>query len=149
MGLFPFAPEPPPKRLTLGPLEAEILEILWDADGATARQVLDRILEDPDRELTQPSVMTVLNRLAEKGWLRREKRGRHYWWRPALSRERARALQACEHLDRFLALGNADAVAACVDRFDAASLDKIEALAAKLREARRRRETDPGEAEHP
>jgi len=142
VGLFPVNRDPSPKRLSLGPLEAEILEILWDCDGATARQILDHILEDPDRELTQPSVMTVLNRLVEKGWLLREKRGRHYWWRPALSRDRARALQACEHLDRFLALGNADAVAACVDRFDAASLDKIEALAAKLREARQRREGD-------
>jgi predicted transcriptional regulator len=145
VALFPINPAPSPKRLSLGPLEAEILDILWTHDGATARQILDHILEDPDRELTQPSVMTVLHRLVDKGWLRQEKRGRHYWWRPVLSRDRARALQACEHLDRFLALGNADAVAACVDRFDAASLDKIEALAAKLREVRRRREGDRSE----
>ena len=141
MGLLFWGGGAEPKRLSLGPLETEILEILWELEGATARQVLDRILLDPDRELTQPSVMTVLNRLAEKGWLRREKRGRNYWWRPALSRDRARALQACEHLDRFLALDNTDAVAACVDRFDAASLDKIEALAEKLRQARRDRDT--------
>ena len=39
-----------PKQLSLGPLEAEILHIIWDLGGATVKDIHDRILADPDRE---------------------------------------------------------------------------------------------------
>ena len=56
-----------PKQLSLGPLEAEILNIVWQLNKATVKNVHDRILSDPNRELAYTSVTTVLRRLTQKG----------------------------------------------------------------------------------
>ena len=58
-----------PQKLSLGPLEAEILEIVWSLGTATVKDVHQKILANPDRELAYTSVTTVLRRLSEKGWL--------------------------------------------------------------------------------
>ena len=61
-----------PRQLSLGPLEAEILAIIWARGRVTAKEIHDHILADPDRDLALASVTTVLQRLAKKGWLNRE-----------------------------------------------------------------------------
>ncbi|MDR9401936.1 MAG: BlaI/MecI/CopY family transcriptional regulator, partial [Halothece sp. Uz-M2-17] len=58
-----------PKKLSLGWLEQEILEIVWDLGCASVKAIHERILSDPDRELAYTSVTTVLHRLTQKGWL--------------------------------------------------------------------------------
>jgi predicted transcriptional regulator len=65
------------------------MEVLWaheDSGGepATARE-LGRALAD--RDLAYTTVMTVLDRLAKKGFLRRTRDGRAWRYRPAASRE--------------------------------------------------------------
>lgn len=65
------------------------MEVLWaheDAGGqpATAREV-GRALAG--RDLAYTTVMTVLDRLAKKGFLRRTRDGRAWRYRPAASRE--------------------------------------------------------------
>jgi predicted transcriptional regulator len=39
-----------PKQLSLGPLESELLNIIWDSTRISATDIHDRILADPDRE---------------------------------------------------------------------------------------------------
>jgi predicted transcriptional regulator len=51
-----------PKQLSLGPLETEILQIVWELGAVTVKDVHERILSDPDRELAYTSVTTVLKR---------------------------------------------------------------------------------------
>ena len=70
---MPNFPSYRPKQLSLGPLESEILHIIWDLTTVTVKDVHQRILSDPDRELAYTSVTTVLKRLTEKGWLACEK----------------------------------------------------------------------------
>jgi predicted transcriptional regulator len=132
-----------PKSLSLGPLETEILEIIWQLDGATAKSIHDRILADPDRELTYASVSTVLHRLVSKGWLVRKKHQRSaFIWKPCLSRHEAQVLQAHHQVKQLLAIGNADLVAAFADELDNASLDQFEAIAQRLKAARQQRQED-------
>ncbi|TDC63134.1 BlaI/MecI/CopY family transcriptional regulator [Actinomadura sp. GC306] len=74
----------------LGELERTVMEVLWareDAGGqaATARDV-SRALAN-DRDLAHTTVMTVLDRLAKKGFLARERDGRAWRYRPVASRE--------------------------------------------------------------
>lgn len=133
-------PDYRPKQLSLGPLENEILEILWEFESATVREIHDRILSDPDRELTQASVTTVLNRLAQKGWVVCHKQEKAFQWQPRISQEEAKVLQAHAQLSQFLAVGNPDVVAAFADSLDAASLDQLEAIAERIRAARQARE---------
>ncbi len=130
-----------PKQLSLGSLEAEILEILWTLGSATVKEIHDRILADPDRELAYASVTTVLRRLSNKGWVSCDKHDRAFQWRPLVSREAAQVLQAHNRLQKLLeTIGNPDVVAAFANELDHASADKLEAIAQRLKIAREARE---------
>ena len=133
-------PDYRPKQLSLGPLETEILEIVWELGSVTVKQVHEQILSDPERELAYTSVTTVLRRLTKKGWLSCNKQGRAFYWQPLVSCEQAQAIQAYEQLHRFLAVSNPDVVASFADSLDAASLEQIEAIAQRLETLRRQRE---------
>jgi predicted transcriptional regulator len=134
-------PHHSPKQLSLGSLESEILEILWTLGSATVKEIHDRILTDPDRELAYASVTTVLRRLGNKGWVCCDKQDRAFQWQPMVSREEAQVLQAHDRLQKFLAIGNPDVVAAFANELDHASADKLEAIAQRLKIAREARET--------
>ena len=61
------------------------MEVLWQTDTAlTVRQVSNGL---DQRELAHTTVMTVLDRLAKKGFARRERDGRAWRYRPAATRE--------------------------------------------------------------
>ena len=133
-----------PHQLSLGPLEREILEIIWAQGGATVKEIHDSILADPDRDLSQASVTTVLHRLVKKGWLQRQPRGKGeegrarsvYRWQPTVSQDEARVLAAHDQLKQFLALGQPDLVASFADSLDRADLEQLEEIAARLRHLR-------------
>ena len=58
----------------LGELERAIMDVLWESDEPlTVRQVGAHLT---DRDLAHTTVMTVLDRLAKKGFARRERDGR-------------------------------------------------------------------------
>ncbi|MDY7014825.1 MAG: BlaI/MecI/CopY family transcriptional regulator [Cyanobacteriota bacterium] len=133
-------PERRPQHLSLGPLETEILEILWELGSTTVKDIHERILADPDRELAYTSVTTVLNRLTQKGWLSCDKQQRAFVWRPTISRYEARVLKSHERLNRFLETSNPDVVAAFADSLDAASVEQIQAIAQRLQAVRQARE---------
>ncbi len=133
-----------PKQLSLGPLETEILKIIWELGSVTVKDVHELILTNPNRELAYASVTTVMNRLAKKGWLACDKQGRSYIWYPLISEFQAKTLQAYEQLNQFLAVGNPDVVAAFADRLDHDSVEQIQAIAAKLQSLRdAKEEQDP------
>jgi predicted transcriptional regulator len=129
-------PEYRPKQLSLGPLETEILKIVWELGSATVKDIHDRILSDPDRELAYASVTTVLNRLTQKGWLKCDRQERSFIWQPLLSEAEAQAIQAYEQLQQFLAVGNPDIVAAFADSLDRSSIDQIAAISQRLQAIR-------------
>jgi predicted transcriptional regulator len=144
-----------PRQLSLGPLEAEILAIIWAQGRATAKEIHDHILADPDRDLALASVTTVLQRLTKKGWLRREAippeesghSRRVYGWQPTVSQREAKMLTAHQQLQSFLAVGSPDLVAAFADSLDGADLDKLDAIAARLRALRHHQSSNQGEEE--
>jgi predicted transcriptional regulator len=61
------------------------MEVLWQTDSPlTVRQVSNGLTQ---RNLAHTTVMTVLDRLAKKGFARRERDGRAWRYRPAATRE--------------------------------------------------------------
>ena len=67
----------------LGPLESELVRSLWDAGKPlTVRELLEQVNRRRRTKLAYTTVMTVLSRLAEKGALRRERRGRAFAYEP-------------------------------------------------------------------
>jgi predicted transcriptional regulator len=70
----------------LGELERAIMDVLWEArEPLTVREVSGRLTER--RDLAHTTVMTVLDRLAKKGFARRDRDGRAWRYRAAGSRE--------------------------------------------------------------
>ncbi len=69
----------------LGELERAIMDVLWESpEPLTVRQVSGQLTE---RDLAHTTVMTVLDRLAKKGFARRGRDGRAWRYRAAESRE--------------------------------------------------------------
>lgn len=65
------------------------MDVLWDqvpgtSDGVTVREVAEAL---DGRELAYTTVMTVLDRLAGKGMVQRQREGRAWRYRAAASRE--------------------------------------------------------------
>ncbi len=129
-----------PQQLSLGPLETEILKIIWESGTATVKEIHERILSDPDRELAYASVTTVLNRLVHKGWLTCDKQDRSFVWQPTISEAEAEAIRAYDRLQQFLAVGNPDVVAAFADSLDRASIEQLAAISQKLQALRAAKE---------
>jgi predicted transcriptional regulator len=69
----------------LGELEAVIMDRLWERGRpALVREMLDALHDD--RPLAYTTVMTVMENLHRKGWLRRERDGRAWRYEPTGSR---------------------------------------------------------------
>jgi predicted transcriptional regulator len=96
------------QRNGLGDLEREVMAQLWAADGQlTVRQVHERL--NRDRDLAYTTVMTVLDRLAKKGVVTREKADRAYLYAAAQTREE---MTASVMLDALNTSGDQDAALA-------------------------------------
>lgn len=67
----------------LGPLEADIMQVIWQRQKVTVQDVFDALSKD--RQIAYNTVMTVMTRLAQKGILKRQKDGRAYLYFPTTS----------------------------------------------------------------
>ena len=71
---------------SFGELEAAIMDVMWQrAEPATVREVHTAISEE--RELAYTTVLTVMENLHRKGFLRREPAGRAFRYEPTQLRE--------------------------------------------------------------
>lgn len=68
----------------LGPLEAEVMDLLWRADGPLpVREAAAALNARRSEPLAYTTVMTVMSRLTGKGLLHRSRPGRAYVYAPA------------------------------------------------------------------
>lgn len=90
-----------PRRsvLDLAPLELDCMNTLWPMGEGTVREIRDRLAERRARAYT--TIMTIMDRLARKGVVERQKSGRKYVYRPKLSVEEARAHALEQVLENF------------------------------------------------
>jgi len=68
----------------LGELESQVMNLVWDNPGATAREVHLWLSE---RNLAYTTIVTILDRLHVKGLVAREKVGRPFTYTAAVNRE--------------------------------------------------------------
>lgn len=69
----------------LGPLETEIMEVVWDLEDVTVRDVHNRL--QANRAIAYTTVMTTLGRLSDKGLVRRVEEQPAHRYLPLISRE--------------------------------------------------------------
>lgn len=75
-----------PKNSQPTPAELEVLQILWESDALTVREVMEQLNQVRPRAYT--SVMSLLNVMSEKGFLVREPFGRAFKYQVAKTREK-------------------------------------------------------------
>ncbi|MCS6937688.1 MAG: BlaI/MecI/CopY family transcriptional regulator [Roseiflexaceae bacterium] len=80
---FRFSPTKDGLVKVLGPLETDIMQIIWQDERSTVKKVHRKLSQQ--REIAYTTVMTTMSRLAEKGVLRRHREGLAYVYTPAIS----------------------------------------------------------------
>ena len=69
-------------------LELEILKILWDEAPLPVREVRARLESLADRPLAHSTVITMLNIMYDKGFLKRKKDGKSFLFSPKVKKDR-------------------------------------------------------------
>lgn len=121
----------------LGDLERAVMDHLWAAaekggtayPGASVRDVLEKF--EGEREIAYTTVMTVLDRLAKKELVTRERDGRAWRYLPAATREE---MTASTMRRTLVDMDVSDRRAALLHFLDGASSGELEDLKAALAE---------------
>jgi predicted transcriptional regulator len=110
----------------LGPLEAEIMDVVWDRDEVTVRDV-HRALKSA-RPIAYTTVMTTLGRLADKGLLRRLEDQPAHRYIPLMTRDQYARSTVKSVVDWLIGHFPDPAVAYFVDRVEKEDERVIERL---------------------
>ena len=69
-----------PKHPTLTPQELEIMKLVWQRDEASVRDVYEALLRK--RKIAYTTVMTTMNTLETKNYLKKRRQDRAFLYRP-------------------------------------------------------------------
>ncbi len=111
-----------PSLTPLGETEMEVLHHVWDLDQATVADVHERILAQ--RKVAYTTVMTVMKKLAAKGFLRFERDGASYVYSADRSPDDVRAGLLGNLLDKVFRGSPTALVQALVHREDLSEADR-------------------------
>lgn len=118
----------------LGELQVAVMEVVWKRQPISVADVLTA-LKQQNRNLAYTTVMTIMSRLTEKGWLVAEKRGRTYFYRAARSRQEAEAAAVGEVVRALLADFGEVVVAQLVKELEDTDPNQLIRLAELARES--------------
>jgi predicted transcriptional regulator len=120
----------------IGPLETQLLEMLWDSGESSVGGVVERL----NGRLAYTTVMTTLDRLYKKGILKRRKQDRAFLYMHRFTREEWIRRSTHNFVERLIsnANGSGDLLVSClveaVGKQDQALLDGLEE---KIRQKRK------------
>jgi BlaI family penicillinase repressor len=83
----------------MSPAETEVLRLVWQLGEATVQQVCTAL--PAGRNVTYKTVLTVLRRLEEKGYLRHKIEGKAHIFLPAVRQEQVVKRTVLDFLDRL------------------------------------------------
>lgn len=114
-----------------GPLEAKIMNILWNGREMSIKDVQQKL--ETDKQINFNTVMTVMNRLVEKGFLQKRVDGRTSLFQPVQSKtdflnDQSRELTH-ELMDEFGPM----AVSHMLDMLEEADPELLEKLEQKIK----------------
>lgn len=131
-----FHPERTGPAVLVGPLEAEVLEVIWAAGEAVGVPSVHRALTGGGRALSYSAVKAVLNNLAGKSWLSKEKRGKVTFFAATHNKAQFDNLVVARVIASLKRNYGSPVIAQFVDQLavDEAALKEFEALIAARRE---------------
>jgi predicted transcriptional regulator len=83
---------------TLTGQELEIMKVVWTLETATVRQVYEKLLEQ--RRIAYTTVMTMMNILEQKGYLKKRQDDRAYVYRPSQPKQQVIRSMVREFVNR-------------------------------------------------
>jgi predicted transcriptional regulator len=117
----------------LGDAELEVLKTLWDTGPGTVRQVMSR-LHERGRKVAYTTVLTVLTRLEQKGYVASDKSELAYVYTPKVSRERVAGSRLKAMVQQLYDGAAAPLVLHLMEseRFTAAEIEQLQRLIERL-----------------
>jgi len=85
--------------LDLAPLELDCMSRLWQLGEGTVRQIRDNLAATRPRAYT--TILTIMDRLAHKGFVTRRKMGRAFLYLPNLTQDEARGRALARVVEHF------------------------------------------------
>ncbi len=119
----------------LPPKERQIVDLLYQRGALTVGEVTEAL----PGALSGSAVRTMLKRLEDKGYVRREEGDRGYLYSPAVSDQTARKSALSEVVRVFFNGSPTSAASALLgmsERIDATELDALEKMIAEARKAK-------------
>ena len=108
--------------------ELEVMQAVWDCAAPVQRAEIERALS-ARRALAPTTILTLLTRLTEKGYLEAEKQGRSNCYTPLISRREYLARESRSFVDK-LCSGSMSTFAAalCDSGLSRADIEELRAL---------------------
>lgn len=97
---FRFSPARDGLVKVLGPLETQIMQLVWQEDRSTVKKVHRKL--QLERDIAYTTVMTTMSRLSEKGVLNRHREGLAYVYSAAITEEAFVTMVVHQVLDGLL-----------------------------------------------
>ena len=101
------------KQRPLGELEMEIMKTLWQKEEATGKEVWEKVKNSRNAALT--TVLTVIDRLTQKGLIGKNKHDGLFLYRPLISREEFTKVSSEKLLKDYLEISSSSLMASFVD----------------------------------
>ncbi|MBI5467706.1 MAG: BlaI/MecI/CopY family transcriptional regulator [Deltaproteobacteria bacterium] len=126
----------------VGPLEQEILEVLWTRGGSSGKEIFAEIKKT--RHLALTTVLTVVERLAKKGFVTKAKGESVFIFRPAFTKTEFAREVSHDVLKGIFDISASGACASFVDILAEADPLELERLSALIERKKKTLETRKG-----
>ncbi len=100
----------------LGPLEKEVMDCIWRDEEVSVRDVYSCLKES--RKIAYTTVMTLMTRLTDKGFLIRKKQGKAYLYSPKKTKEQTAKTMIGKIVDSLVDQFGEEAVVAFSDELE-------------------------------
>src|SRR5574337_647075 len=128
-------------RPALGPLEAQIMEVVWEQGEVTVRDIYNVLRQQ--RDLAYTTVMTVMHNLHRKGLLAQRSEGQAHVYTARLSRMEFVRAKVSETLDALLENFSEPALAHFVERLSQSDPERLAQLERLIAERRAHEKGQP------
>lgn len=133
-----FHPHHKGVKQALGELESKVMDCLWEMPGASVREVWERLCRV--RTLAYTTIMTTMDRLYQKGLLRRVKSGKAFHYAPLFSRQEFDEVLTEEVLRGLAGVTSESLMSAFLDLLSEKDPSNLRRLEAMIRERRKENE---------
>lgn len=115
-----------------GELEAEVMEIIWNKGPLKGREIFEEMKRK--REIAYTTVLTVLDRLSKKGFIKKSKGFRSTLFIPSISKEDFQKLVTRQLVRSAMNISDDLAISAFLDIFSKMEKEELEKLSRFIEE---------------